>query len=247
MHGDDEALLLRLEREVGTVLLGRGDPLAVRALVAEHAPGPVAWLTLPRLGAGPTGVLGEPEDEGPRHTAAADLDPAVQERLEVRPASAWDWMDTVERPAVVDAGVVRLDPDTDHGAILGCLAEANPGTSADPGHPGEAAWFGVRADGVLVGVVGAALRPGEPRANGRSWHLHGLGVRPRARGRGLGGTLTAAATAAGIDAGADWVSLGMYASNAAARRVYLRLGFAVEGRFTSYRSLTTASAVPPRR
>ena len=78
---------------------------------------------------------------------------------------------------------------------------------------------------------------GDPDGADASWHLHGLGTLPQARGQGIGGLLTAAATREGFDAGVDWVSLGMYASNETARRVYLRLGFAVEGRFTSYRSL----------
>ena len=84
-------------------------------------------------------------------------------------------------------------------------------------------------------MIGAAARPGDPAGSDRSWHLHGLGTVRQARRRGIGGLLTAAATRAGLDCGADWVSLGMYASNEVARRVYRRLGFAVEGRFTSYR------------
>ncbi|WP_372595419.1 GNAT family N-acetyltransferase, partial [Actinotalea sp.] len=83
-------------------------------------------------------------------------------------------------------------------------------------------------------------RAGEPGAGDLSWHLHGLGVLPSARGRGLGEALTAAATAAGLDAGCDWLSLGMYASNSVARRLYERLGYVVEGRFTTYQPV-----VPP--
>lgn len=67
-----------------------------------------------------------------------------------------------------------------------------------------------------------------------SWHLHGLAVLPQTRRRGLGAALTAAATAAGLDAGADWVSLGMYADNAGARRLYERLGFVTQARMASY-------------
>ena len=242
MHGDDEALLLEVAREDGLSLVGRGDPHGVRRLVAEAARGPVSWLTIPRLGAGPVGVLGEPADEGAGHRPDADLDPAVQSVLGVRPASAWDWLVTGEAPAQRAPEVVRLDLAADGDAILACLAESNPDTSAHPGHRGEVAWFGVRAGRDLVGVVGAGERPGGPAAGSTSWHLHGLGVRPAARGCGLGGALTAVTTAAAIDAGADWVSLGMYASNGAARRLYLRLGFVVEARFTTYRPVTAAPA-----
>jgi len=203
-------------------------------------------MTIPRIGAGPVGVRGEPTDEGERHTADTDLDPAVQEALAVRPVSAWDWMVTSTRPPSVGSDVVRLDPVTDHESIVECLAQANPGTSADPAHPDEAAWFGVRGDGHLLGVIGAGRRRGAPDGADLSWHVHGLGVVTSARGRGLGAALTSAAASAGFDEGGDWVSLGMYASNTAARRVYLRLGFVVEGRFTSYRAVTSASAASPR-
>ena len=240
-------MLLELAHGGRTTLLGLGDPTGVRSLLGEPVSRPVNWMTIPRIGAGPVGVRGEPTHEGDRHSAEADLDPAVQEALAVRPASAWDWMATTRRPTSVDAGVVRLDLESDHDAIVACLAEANPNTSTDPAHPDEAAWFGVRTDEHLLGVIGAGLRRGAPDAADRSWHVHGLGVLPSARGRGLGGALTAAATAAGLEDGLDWVSLGMYASNTPARRVYERLGFAVEGRFTSYRSVTSASGASPRR
>ena len=248
MHGDDEAVLLELDHEGRITLLGLGDAGRVRALVGAAGHRRVGWMTIPRIGAGPAGFLGEPSDDGPRHSAEEDLDLAVQRRLGVGPASAWDWLVTAVRPTDVDPAVVRLDPAAEREAILDCLRESNPDTSADPGHPGEAAWFGVRGDGALLGVIGAGELRGAPEGGDRSWHLHGLGVRPAARGRGLGGALTAAATAAGLDAGADWVSLGMYASNTVARRVYERLGFTVEGRFTSYRAVapvTTASAESP--
>ncbi len=246
MHGGDDALLLELSHEGRTTLLGRGEPLRVRELIGAARSRPVGWMTIPRIGAGPADVLGEPTDQGTRHRAAEDLDPRLQAELEVRPVSAWDWMVTAERPSDLDPTVVRLDVTADHAAILDCLAESNPDTSADPLHAEEAAWFGVREGAVLLGVVGTGSRPGEPGRNDLSWHLHGLGVRPQARGRGLGGALTAVATAAGLDAGADWVSLGMYASNTVARRVYERLGFVVEGRYTSYRGVTSASAAAPR-
>ena len=45
-----------------------------------------------------------------------------------------------------------------------------------------------------------------------------------------------------FDAGAAWVSLGMYADNTAARRLYSALGFVVEGEFSSY---GPTGATPP--
>ena len=248
---DDRAVLVRV-RVAGSgrrSVVGSGSPEAARELVAEAAAqiGRVDWLTLPRLGAGPAGVRGEPEGEGPALGPDEDLPAAVRHTLGVQPATAWDWM-AIDRAPDPGSDVVetqRLDPTVDLDTIRACLAASNPGSQADPAAPDEAGWFGVFDDGRLVGVIGASRRAGDPERSDVSWHLHGLGVLAEARSRGLGRALTATATRAGFEAGADWVSLGMYASNAPARRVYLGLGFEVEGRFTSYRPATPAGAAPP--
>jgi ribosomal protein S18 acetylase RimI-like enzyme len=168
----------------------------------------------------------------PRATSPGD---DVLDALGVRPFSSWDWLAATAPPSAVPgpaAQVRRLDLVADAAAIRSCLAESNPGTAADPGGHREAAWFGVAEEGVLVGVIGAALRPNPDGPD--SWELHGLGVRPRARRRGLGGALTAFATTVGLRSGAPWVSLRMYADNEDARRVYERLGFECEARFDSF-------------
>lgn len=215
VRGDDDAVVVvvdspRIERAV----VGLGEPGRVRALLhqvaAERAGRAHGWMSLPR---------GSAPDE------------AVLSRLGLTPFSSWDWFATDVAPPEPTAPVVRLDLVDDAPAIRACLAEANPSTSADPGGPHEVAWFGVRAGAELVGVIGAGRRGG---ADATSWHLHGLGVHPDARRRGLGAALTAAATRAGLEAGAPWVSLGMYASNEPARRVYERLGYACEARFDSF-------------
>lgn len=233
VSGDDLAVLVTAAVGDRRVAYGLGDAARARALLAatldEVAP---AWVSLPRLGAGPAGVEGAPD--GPRPAPEEDLPGPLAAAY--RPATAWDWwaIDPTGAPAPSSA-VERLDPAADEAAIRDCLAEANPSTQADPASPGEAGWFGVREGGRLLGVIGASTRVGRPAGADLSWHLHGLGVRPAARRRGLGAALTATAAAAGVEAGADWVSLGMYASNDAARRVYDRLGFVVDARFSSYR------------
>lgn len=228
-------------------VVGAGAPEAARRLLAAAAAeiGRVDWLTLPRLGAGPAGVQGEPEDEGPALEHAQDLAAEVRARLGVEPATAWDRMVVETAPAAGPLEARRLDVSADLDAIRRCLAASNPGSQADPGAADEAGWFGVHDGDLLVGVIGASRRAGDPARSDLSWHLHGLGVLPHARSRGLGRALTATAARAAFDAGADWVSLGMYASNARARRVYLRLGFAVEGRFTSYRPADPAPDEAP--
>ncbi|WP_199424079.1 GNAT family N-acetyltransferase [Actinotalea solisilvae] len=226
------AILVAVLREARTTLLGRGDPDAALHLVRERLEGrerdgrptTAGWMSLPR---GASTVGGGDDVPGP-------VD-ALLGRLGLERFSTWDWMVTADEPPAVEAedAVVRLDPVVDADAIRACLAEANPGTTADPTGPQEAAWCGVRDGDVLVGVMGASLRGGSDEG-GLSWHLHGLGVRPRARGRDLGAALTAAVTRAGLSAGAEWVSLGLYADNERARGIYRRLGYATEGEFVSF-------------
>jgi ribosomal protein S18 acetylase RimI-like enzyme len=232
VHGDDAAVLVELD--VGRhVAYGVGEAGRARALLARVLDGAAPdWVSLPRLDGGPAGVVGAPD--GPRPAPEDDLPGPLAAAYE--PATAWDWL-ALERSRVPASSAVveALDPVADEGRIRDCLAEANPSTQADPTSPGEAGWFGVREDGRLVGVVGASTRAGDPAGADLSWHLHGLGVRPDARRRGLGAALTGTAAAAGVAAGADWVSLAMFASNGAARRVYERLGFTVDARFSSYR------------
>lgn len=219
--GDDAVLLSVAARRPGTTVVGRGDAAGVRALLDERLVRgqivPAGWMSVPRG-----------TEPGPDVLAALGL-----ERF-----SSWDWLVTDVAPAAArptDGGrVVELDRHADAESIRACLAVANPSTSADPSADSEAAWFGARgADGQLLGVIGASLRGGPPSGGG-SWHLHGLGVRPDARTSGWGSALTAAATRAGLEWGAAWVSLGMYADNHAARRIYERLGFVGYAEFDSY-------------
>src|SRR5690606_17317008 len=140
--------------------------------------------------------------------------------------------------------VEPLDRRRDAAAIRDCLAVANPDTSAHPDQPSS--WFGVRARrGHLLGVVSARAEGG-PRADVESWHLQGLAVLPEERGAGLGTALTAAVMRAGLerrglaDAG-SWVSLGMYADNDPARRVYDLLGFRVHAEGTTFGAANRAA------
>lgn len=220
---DETSLLVGVLREGRTTLLGRGEPEDVVGLVAEWLwrreaaglPTGVGWMSLPRGSVVPEHLL-----------ATAGL----------THFSTWDWLVADVAPPYSDAeiGVERLDPVAEADAIRACLARANPGTTAVPDGPNEAAWIGVRDDdGRLVGVFGAALRGGWT-AESFSWHLHGLGVLPSTRGRGLGAALTAYLTRLGLAEGADWVSLGMYADNVPARTIYHRLGYVTEAEFDSY-------------
>ncbi len=217
--GDDEGIVVLVDDEPGPSVAGYGlagrAAAIVTALVdAGELAAPLRWMTLPR---------------------ATDLPTEVCQALRVQPLPGWDWMSTAGIADVPGTGSVeRLDVTRDLPQILGCLAEANPSTDSDPTSPGEAGWWGVREGGRLVGVIGAGRR-GAAADDGFSWHLHGLGVRPSGRRRGIGAALLVAATAEGLAAGAEWVSLGVWAANEQARRIYRRLGFVTDHEGRSYR------------
>jgi ribosomal protein S18 acetylase RimI-like enzyme len=220
--GHDEALLVLSESRRGVSVAGwaldGGAARLVTGLVdAGELAGPLVWMWLPR------------------HD---DLPPRVCEALGVSPLPGWDWMSSTTSPSVPgQSGVERLDVSRDLDAIQDCLADSNPETEADPTSAHEVGWWGVREDGRLIGVIGAGLRGGSADG-GFTWHLHGLGVRPSARTRGLGTALTAAATDDGLAAGADWVSLGVWADNAPAISIYRRLGYRTDHENRSYAPVT---------
>ncbi len=176
-----------------------------------------------------TAALDRPARSYARAWVATEALPALRDRLAragLHPnRTGWEWM-VLHGGPLADPAPHRLRAldGTDRREVLGCLAVANPATEAVPLAPGER-WWGVRgADGTLRGVIGAEPRPGDPDGAG-SWHLHGLGVRPDARGQGIGAALVAGAAARLHADGADWVSLGMWDDNDGARRIYHRLGF----------------------
>jgi ribosomal protein S18 acetylase RimI-like enzyme len=221
MLGDDEGLVVLFDGPAGLSVAGYGPDGRAVAIVSSlvesgelHAP--LRWLSLPR---------------------ATDLPTHFCDALHVQPLPGWDWMSTT---AIADVPgtdrVERLDVAAELPAILDCLGESNPTTESDPMDPHEAGWWGVREGGRLVGVIGAGRRGGAT-ASGFSWHLHGLGVRPDGRRGGLGTALLVAATAEGLAAGADWVSLGVWAANEPALRIYRRLGFRTNHQGRSYRPL----------
>ena len=217
--GDDDALVVLTPTSKGVHVAGAGVDGGAGRIVADlvargDLAAPLVWMSLPR---------------------SSDLPPALCDALSVEPLAGWDLMSTDTIHDVPGtAHVTRLDVARDLPAILDCLAEGNPVTDADPAGPDEAAWWGVREGVRLVGAMGAQLRGGASD-EGFSWHLHGLGVRPGARRGGLGTALLVAATRDGLAAGADFVSLGVWADNEPALRIYRRLGFRTDHEGRSYR------------
>lgn len=216
--GDDDGVLLTVVRQGTRTLLGLGDPRRVDELLAEVVARPlqpVGWMSLPH---------------------GTEADERVLGALGLAPFSTWDWLLTREPPrtgAGPDVPVERLGAAAGE-EIAACLAEANPGSSAGASDASPPGWWGVREAGRLGAVGGAGLRGGAPSGHGRSWHVHGLGVLPALRGRGLGRAIAAALTRDAFAEGVDWVSLGVYADNDTARRLYASLGFEVGAQFRSF-------------
>ena len=138
----------------------------------------------------------------------------------------WDfrWTDTP-----VPAGSEPVEEVTDLPALKALLAEANPEASVQPGDPAARRWVGV------MGAEGLLACAADTTAATAVGHLSAVAVHPDARGRGFGSAVTAALTNALLAEGCDVVTLGLYSSNTAARRLYDALGFADTHRFTSGR------------
>lgn len=193
-----------------------GDPEHVRAavgllvaLAAESAAAgePVTGVTVPRGG---LALLPE------------DLQPVEHDE--------WDaWCTLAPPPRQLtpyggDARVVDLDPDDPR---IGMLLEASsPRASIGAGDARVVRWAGIEdPERGLPDTGGLAAVLAVTRQRSGSHHLNSVATHPERRGRRLSRLLCAEVTRDALEAGAPAVSLGMYADNDAARRVYAGLGF----------------------
>jgi ribosomal protein S18 acetylase RimI-like enzyme len=183
------------------------------------------------------GLVGEIE---PPHrltlTASAG---AVPVRWRLEDVKHWHWMLASTPPGEGVPGAVVVDDDAEIDALLDVAA---PDSHARPGTPGIEAWLGLREREALV-AVGAVIR--NPDGSG---HLRAVTVAPHARGRGLGRSLSVALTRQALR-GPGIASLGVYADNEPALRIYRQLGYEVVHEFTSGRvsSSSSTTAVAPSR
>jgi ribosomal protein S18 acetylase RimI-like enzyme len=156
--------------------------------------------------------------------------PLLGDDVRVGAGDDWDWMwadaSTIGR-LEIDARVERL-PDDAQDQVARLLAAASPRHSSDPGDPDVLAWYGIRGDdGELVACAAHTESvPGVP-------HLASIATHPSVRGHGLGTALTAGVTGRLLGAGAPVVTLGMYADNEVARRMYARIGYVCSHRWSS--------------
>jgi ribosomal protein S18 acetylase RimI-like enzyme len=177
-------------------------------------------------------LLNEPDVTGRAHGVTVPFGtlPLLQDDLRIGPGDDWDWMwadaSTMRQPHVDDR--VELLADDARDDVIDLLAAASPRHSSDPGDPDVLAWYGVRDSGGELVVCAAHTEsvPGVP-------HLASIATHPRVRGQGLGTALTATVTARLLAAGAPVVTLGMYADNDVARRMYARIGYVCSHRWSS--------------
>lgn len=154
----------------------------------------------------------------------------LDQSIRVGPGDDWDWM-WVDRerlsPVEQNERVRQLDAHEERD-VSGLLAVASPRHSSDPGDPDVVSWFGVRDEaGQLVACAAHTQSvDGVP-------HLASIATHPSVRGHGLGSADTGTTTAQLLAGGAPVVTLGMYADNDTARRMYDRLGYVTSHRWSS--------------
>jgi len=144
---------------------------------------------------------------------------------------AWVWR-SLSAPPEPQAGEERAGwlSEADHDALKALISAAAPGSSVWPGDPAARRWAGIRDErGLRACLADTSRLPGVG-------HVSGIATAPDARGRGYGGAVTAWAARRMFAEGAELVTLGVYAENAAAGRVYDRLGFSAEHRMSSGRA-----------
>lgn len=140
----------------------------------------------------------------------------------------WDWFCTATAPAPQPGeSLVSWLTASDDEEIRALLREVSPGASTWPGDARGRRWAGLRtSEGRLAAVLADTSQvPG-------IGHLSSVATALDARGNGYGSALTAWTTRQFLAEGADLVTLGMYAENDTARRLYERLGYRCAHQFS---------------
>lgn len=203
-----------------------------RAFVSLCLIGPAADVDALLAYAAREGLL----DEVGAVSVERPLLPLLESRVKVTTGGDWDWMWTAtDPPPVAEESLVEtLDDALDARALLALNEIGNPTSESEPGTGRTEHWVGVR-DGDQV-VAAAALH----RTSRGAPHLAGITVAPEHRGRRLGLAVTASLTRTALQW--DGIStLGMYAGNDVARRVYQGLGYTVARQWSSRRLADTTS------
>jgi GNAT superfamily N-acetyltransferase len=156
----------------------------------------------------------------------------LPEALRVPEPWEWDFWWTEQEPppeamSTAYAASARVsDLAADDPRLAPLLDLASPSAPLRPGDPRVVRWAGVEdPEGALPDTGGLAALLAVTRPRSGADHLNDVATHPDRRGRALARLLCGQVTADALRAGAPAVTLGMYADNDAARRVYSRLGF----------------------
>jgi ribosomal protein S18 acetylase RimI-like enzyme len=199
VHPDAVGFMTTWKRLSQLSCVGEPDAAVAVALAAlADLPERPRWVTLPR--------------------GAHELLP---DGLPYEHADDWDFRWTTSPPPAVPAEeLVSALAGADE-EVTALLDVASPRRSVDPGDPTVRRWAGVRdASGRLV-ACGAELR----RRPAGLADLASIATHPDVRGQGLGTALTAWLTRRVLAEGDPMCTLGVYADNLVARRLYTRLGY----------------------
>lgn len=157
----------------------------------------------------------------------------LEQHLPVHGGGDWAWLWTRQVPQFqpAEAQLVHLDDHADATELTEFSAAHSPTAEGEPGTGRSELWIGARDETGALIAAGAMQRlpSGVP-------YLAGIVVHTAHRGYGLGSSVTAALTRAGL-AQARVCALSMYSDNPAAARTYHRLGYRTAWRWAS-RSLT---------
>jgi ribosomal protein S18 acetylase RimI-like enzyme len=210
-HGGDRGPAWRSASGRAVAFTGYDAEDRIRALVALGPPEETAGLVLAVHGEVPeyTRVV------VPRGTPLPLSEPVE-----------WSFRATYDTPPPQPAESAAAWCD-DEDAVADLLTLVSPGASAWPGDAKVRRWAGIREDGRLLACLA------DTTAVGGVGHISAIAVHTEARGRALGASITAWAARRMFAEGCDVVTLGVYADNAVALRMYDRLGFTVDHALTS--------------
>jgi ribosomal protein S18 acetylase RimI-like enzyme len=144
----------------------------------------------------------------------------------------WHWMATTGRvPTGSRWRVETLDGVRDAVEIDELLDAANVDSLARPGQPGVEVWMGIRE---MARHASRLLAAGAlQRMHDRTLHVRGVSVLPETRGAGAGRALSAALTNYALGHGSTLATLGVYADNRVAVRLYESMGYRTVHTFIS--------------
>ncbi len=136
------------------------------------------------------------------------------------------WAEAADDAALLEIELTAWDGSTGFPSYLERLGDTFFGRSGPEVH------LVAEDDGIVVGYVRLEDKYPFPEGAG-VLAINGLAVAPAARGRGIASALLDAVTEEARRRGARKVSLHTFSTNTAARRLYARHGYVVEGTHTA--------------